>query len=181
MGFHTFDASKAANLEEESRFRFCSREELVQVLPDGHILDVGSGSGFYTEEVAPFVDDVVALDVQRAMQERFADRGVPGNVSQVTGNAETLPFTDDSFDGAFSTMTFHESTSEQSTTDLHRVLRPDGAFVVVDWSAAGSGTDGPPVAERFSAEEARDILEDAGFDVEHAVERTETFRLLATA
>ncbi|MFB6293943.1 MAG: SAM-dependent methyltransferase, partial [Halonotius sp.] len=29
MGFHTFDPSMADRLDDESRYRFCSREELL--------------------------------------------------------------------------------------------------------------------------------------------------------
>jgi ubiquinone/menaquinone biosynthesis C-methylase UbiE len=182
MGFHTFDPERADRLEDVSRFRFCSREELLEHLPrDGTVLDVGSGTGFYTDEIAPFVDDVLALDVQAVMHDRYRDRGVPDNVTPATADAEKLPFRDDAIDGAFSTMTFHESTTPAALSDLNRVLAPDSPFVVVDWSARGNGESGPSRDERFDSERARELLEDAGFTVDTAAERSETFRLLAAA
>ena len=181
MGFHTFDPSMADRLEDVSRFRFCSREELLQHLPRGRILDVGSGTGFYTDELAPFVDSIVALDVQHAMQKRYEERGVPDTVSQVTADAESLPFPAATFDGAVSTMTFHESTTEPSIAELRRTLDTDGVLVVVDWSSNGDGESGPPVDERFSADDAHEILETGGFTVEASRERTETLFVRARA
>lgn len=180
MGFHTFDPEMVDRLEDPTRFRFCSREELLQYLPrDGTLLDLGSGSGFYTDELAPFFEKVYALDLQMAMHERYRERGVPENVHPVVGTADSLPIATASVDGVVSTMTYHESASEQSAMDLHRVLTPEGSLVVVDWSRAGQGKAGPPRTERHDAATARAHLEDAGFVVSHATERGETFHLCA--
>jgi ubiquinone/menaquinone biosynthesis C-methylase UbiE len=142
---------------------------------------VGSGTGFYTDEIAPFVGHVLALDVQREMHDLYREKGIPANVSSLTADAESLPLVDGILDGAFSTMTFHESTSPKSLSELQRVLVADAPFVIVDWSGEGSGENGPPVDERFSAERARELLGDAGFTVETAEERSETFRIVARA
>lgn len=182
MGFHTFDAAEADRLEDPTRFRFCSREELLQWLPTGdetRLLEIGSGTGFYTDEVAPFAGHVTALDLQPAMHERYRERGLPQNVSPVTGEAAQLPFADGSFDGAFSTMTFHESASSVSIAELYRVLADGGRCVVVDWTADGQGESGPPVSERYNLHEAREYLDDAGFTIEVAATRSETFLLTA--
>ena len=182
MGFHTFDPSRADRLEDVSRFRFCSREELLGPLPrEGTVLDLGSGTGFYTNEIASFVEHVVALDVQPEMHDLYRENGVPANVSLATAAAEALPLRDGSIDGAFSTMTFHESTTDEALQDLCRVLAPGSPFVVVDWSARGNGESGPPRAERFDGDQADELLTDAGFTVDHVAERSETFSLVARA
>ncbi|MXR52116.1 methyltransferase domain-containing protein [Halovenus sp. WSH3] len=181
MGFHTFDPEMADRLEEPTRFRFCSREELLQWLPtgaDSRILDIGSGTGFYTDEVAPFVGSVVALDVQAVMHERYRERGLPETVGPVTADAGRLPFSANTFDGAFSTMTFHESATEQSVSELYRVLAPDGQVVIVDWTASGDGESGPPLSERYDLDQARTLLSEAGFEIEVAATRSETFALV---
>lgn len=182
MGFHTFDPERADRLEDVSRFRFCSREELLEHLPrEGTVLDVGSGTGFYTDEIAPSVDRLLALDVQRVMHDRYHERGVPDNVAPVTAAAEELPFQENAIHGAFSTMTFHESTTPAALGDLNRVLAPASPFVVVDWSARGNGESGPPRDERFDSDRASDLLRDAGFTVDTAAERSETFSIVAAA
>jgi len=186
MGFHTFDPARADRLEDATRFRFCSREELLEALPRGSedtVLDLGSGTGFYTDEIAPFVGRVIALDVQPEMHDLYRERGdgIPENVRPVTADAEALPVAPAALDGAFSTMTFHESTTPDSLAELHGALADGAPFVVVDWSREGNGESGPPVAERFSAAKARELLTDAGFDVASAVERSETFRAVVHA
>jgi ubiquinone/menaquinone biosynthesis C-methylase UbiE len=184
MGFHTFDADRAAKLEDPERFRYCSREELLAGLdpaPDDRVADLGSGTGFYTRELAPFAGTVEAVDIQAAMHDVFRDHGVPENVSLVTADVADLPFADDALDGAASTMTFHEFAAPGSLAELHRVLAPDASLFVADWTAAGRGNDGPPLAERYDAEEAASLLADAGFAVRDAVDRPETLFAVADA
>jgi len=183
MGFHTFDPDNYDRLEDPTRFRFCSREELLQYLPrgDGPVLDHGSGTGFYTDELAPFLESVVAFDLQPAMHARYRERGVPENVSRVTGDAETLPFVDGTVAAAVSTMTFHETASDRALAELSRVLAPDAPAVIVDWSRDGRGEDGPPIEERYDVLEAADLLTSAGFTVRIAAERSETFLAVADA
>ena len=182
MGFHTFDADGAAGLEADSRFRYCSREELLghlQPAPDATLLDLGSGTGFFTDEIAPFVGRIVALDIQPEMHRFYHDKGTPANVDLVTAKAGRTPLEDSVADAAFSTMVFHEAASKASLADLRRVLVPGGRFVSVDWSGAGRGESGPPLSERFDVTEADHLLTEAGFTVETAVERAETFLVVA--
>lgn len=181
---HTFDAANADRLEGEDRFRYCSRDELVALVDpdDGDVvLDLGSGTGFYTQEVAPSVDTLLALDVQVAMHELYGAKGVPAHVHRVTADAEMFPLRPESIDAVYSTMTFHEVATAPAMAECARVLRARGRFVAVDWSAEGAGEAGPPLGERQSAESASTFLEDAGFDVVRAEERPETFVVLARA
>ncbi len=184
MGFHTFPIDRADALEDPSRYRYCSREELVAALdptPESVVADLGSGTGFYTDDVAPFVETIYAVDVQSAMHDRYREKGVPDSVEFVTSDIESLPFPDDHLDAAFSTMTHHEYASEMAFAELARVLRPGGRLVTIDWAADGDGTDGPPLAERFDRETAVTHLESADFAIESATDRPETFAIVAIA
>jgi ubiquinone/menaquinone biosynthesis C-methylase UbiE len=180
---HTFDPAMADRLEDASRYRYCSREELIALLDPGSgdlIADVGSGTGFYTRDVAPHAGRVLGLDVQPVMHDLFVENGVPGNVSLMSADADALPLARSSLDGAFATMTFHEIATEAALAGLARVLAPGGRFATVDWSAEGEGEAGPPVSDRKSAESAAAVLEAAGFAIERVEERPETFALVAT-
>lgn len=183
VGFHTFDPDRADKLEDVSRFRFCSREELVGHLHctrESIVADFGSGTGFYTDEIAPFVGRLYAVDVQSAMHDHYREKGVPSNVSLVTSEIESVPFTDGELDAVFSTMTFHEFASPAALEELARILTDGGRVVIVDWTAAGSGDDGPPLDERYDLDTAIEQFEDAEFEVEFAQERPETFVIVAT-
>ncbi|MFB6353036.1 MAG: class I SAM-dependent methyltransferase [Halobacteriales archaeon] len=180
---HTFDADGADRLEDVGRFRFCSRDELVALVGAGadRVVDLGSGTGFYTREVAPHVDTCYGLDVQPVMHDHHRRHGQPANVRLVTGEVDALPFADDSLDVAVSTMTFHELCTPRGLAEVARVLRPGGRFASVDWSAEGEGNDGPGMADRQSAASAAALLREAGFTIERAEERPETFVVLAMA
>ena len=178
MGFHTFDTGRAEDLESEDRYRWCSAEELrSQVAPDerARIADLGSGTGFYTDVIAPHAGRVYAVDLQSEMHARYKQKGVPETVSLVRASVEDLPFPDDSLDAAFSTMTYHEFSGDAAIDELARVLRPGGRLVTVDWSANGQGAAGPPLDERHELGHPVAALQRAGFTVDHAVSRTETF------
>ncbi|TQQ79402.1 class I SAM-dependent methyltransferase [Halonotius roseus] len=186
MGFHTFDPAKAARLDDESRYQFCSRDELLGALAagggaDDHLLDLGSGTGFYTTALAPFFDRVSAVDIQPEMHDHFRDNGVPANVSLVESSTDSLPLADSSVDAVVSTMTAHELPLAATLTELRRVLDADGRLVIVDWSAEGRGEAGPPRSERLGAADLRESLTEAGFSVERAEERGETLLIAATS
>ena len=178
MGFHTFDVDRADALDDPGRYRFCSREELLALLdpaPTDVVADLGSGTGFYSDEVAPFVATLYAVDVQTAMHDIYREQGVPESVELVTAEVEALPFGDGALDAAFSTMTFHEFATDAALAELARVVRPGGRVVTVDWSADGDGADGPTTDERYDLGHAVSAFADAGFKTTHAVARRETF------
>ncbi|AUG49017.1 SAM-dependent methyltransferase [Haloarcula taiwanensis] len=185
MGYHTFDADRADKLEDaQQRYRFLSAEELRWALSanrDDTVADLGSGTGFYTDDVASAVDHVYAVDIQEAMHDYYREKGVPDNVDLVTSAVDDLPFDTAGLDGAFSTMTYHEFASDGALNEVARVLKSGGTFAVADWAASGSGHSGPPVDERFSADEATDALRQHEFTVEFAAVRPETFLLVASA
>lgn len=198
MGFHTYPVDRADALEDPSRYRYCSREELLEMLEpatDGVVADLGSGTGFYADDVAPFVDTLYAVDVQSAMHDWYREKGVPDVVEFVTAEVSSLPFDDGQLDGAYSTMTHHEYASQTAADDaeptpaaetdgalaeLARVIRPGGRLVTVDWSADGESAAGPPLEERFDLATARARLEAVGFDIAFARDRPETFAVVAT-
>lgn len=182
MGFHTYDVARADNLDEPTRYRYCSAEELLALLRPaaGEVhADLGSGTGFYTDEVAPRVDRLYGVDVQPPMHDLYREKGVPDAVELVTAEVADLPFADDALDAAFSTMTYHEYASDDALAELARVVRPGGRVVTVDWTAVGAGDDGPPTDERFALGDCVAAFEAAGFRVTRAESRTETFACVA--
>ena len=184
MGFHTFDADRAAKLEDAERYAWVSREELVDAVdpaPDGTVADLGSGTGFYTDDVAPHAGTVYGVDVQAEMHAAYREKGLPGNVELVESDVADLPFEAGALDATFSTMTFHEFADDDAVAEVARVLRAGGRFAVFDWTADGDGAAGPPLAERYALDETIAMLEGAGFEVVHGTTRTETFAVVALA
>ncbi|WP_280586987.1 class I SAM-dependent methyltransferase [Halorubrum sp. Boch-26] len=184
MGFHTFDADQAERLERPGRYRWVSAEELIGPLAEagaGVVADLGSGTGFYTDDVAPHVETAYGVDVQPEMHDHYREKGTPENVELVASDVADLPFADGELDGVFSTMTYHEFASDAAMAELARVVRSDGVCVTFDWTGDGAGDHGPPVEERFTADDAVAALEATGFEVVSAATRTETFGVVARA
>lgn len=173
---------KADRLENPIQYRYLSSEEVYTLLdpePAWTVADLGSGTGFFTDDVAPTVEQVYAVDLHEAMQDAYREKGVPENVDLVTTDVADLPFDDGSLDAALSLRTFHHGVAD-ALEEVARVLKPGGRFVVVDWSATGAGErdSGPDREDCFDLAEAQSLLLDAGFEIRSARERRETFAVV---
>ncbi len=103
------------------------RRAAIAHLPPGRVLDLGAGTGAANREFG--TRRVVALDPSAAMLDLNPQR------RRVAGYGEQLPFAGGSFDGVFSAFVFRNVDSVPATlAEIHRVLRPGGAAVVVDLS-----------------------------------------------
>lgn len=182
MGFHTCPPERADQLEDPSRYRYCSFEELLSAIdpaPADTVLDLGVGTGFYAIDIAPSVDRLIGVDLQPAMLELLRERERPASLSSIVGTIEHLPLGTGTVDIAYSTMTFHEYATPAAHERVRAVLGGDGRLVTVDWSSDGSGEDGPSVEERYSLAEAVSQLQATGYHISRAEERSESFLLVA--
>jgi demethylmenaquinone methyltransferase/2-methoxy-6-polyprenyl-1,4-benzoquinol methylase len=100
------------------------RRRGVVHLPEGRILDLGSGTGAAADVFGK--REVVALD---PVPEMLALSPIP---ERVVAYGESLPFDDESFDGAFSAYVFRNLVSIPDTlAEVARILKPGAALVVV--------------------------------------------------
>lgn len=178
MVAHTFDPDRADQLEDETRYKWCSFEEFISLVtpdPEATLADFGSGTGFYTNPIARRVEAVYGVDIQPEMHDLYRAKGVPENVTLVTSDVATLPFDDNELDGAFSTMTFHEFATPKALEEVARVIRPGGKMWTVDWAASGRGEGGPSLDDRWYLGDVINALADVGFSIDEGHVRTETF------
>ncbi|MFB6208354.1 MAG: class I SAM-dependent methyltransferase [Candidatus Nanohaloarchaea archaeon] len=176
MDEHIIDPAVAEKLEDESRYRYVSREELLEhVDPGDTVVEIGSGTGFFTDDLASKAKKVYAVDLQEEMHQYYRDKGVPENVELIQSRASELEV--EHADTIFSIFSFHELDVAAAVKNLAEVI-DDGELVVFDWSRSGSGDHGPPPNKRFSAETAAEKVSEH-FDVEEAVEREDSFKLVA--
>ena len=115
--------------------------ERVGVGPGEHVLDLACGTGNAAIRAAQAGGRVVGVDLAPelfdAARARAAAAGV--DVEWVEGDAEALPFDDESFDVVLSTfgclwVPRHEVTARE----LARVLRRKGRFGLANWTAEGA-------------------------------------------
>ncbi|MEM7128788.1 MAG: methyltransferase domain-containing protein [Chloroflexota bacterium] len=134
-------ALMARFLDHPLRLAYRNPTELMGVCgiaPNEHVLDVGCGTGLYTEEAARLVGangQVHAVDIQESLlaqaQTRLKDAGWADRVRFHLCQADTLPLADDSIDMALVIATLGEVSDPTALIDeLHRILKPDGRLVV---------------------------------------------------
>jgi arsenite methyltransferase len=184
-----FNSKRAKHLEAihsteymVNRRRRCL--ELLELSTGQEVLDIGSGLGIFTEELAEVVGhsgQVVGIDISKDMltmaRHRCSGRS---NIRFEEADALQLPFADASFDAAVAAQVY-EYVSDVSTAlgELRRVLRPGARVILVDvdWaSLVWEAEDRPRAAKLFDAsnEHCADpylprrlhgLLSDAGFEV----------------
>ncbi|PSQ29853.1 SAM-dependent methyltransferase [Halobacteriales archaeon SW_6_65_46] len=97
------------------------------------VLDVGCGTGFATEGLLGYTDDVYALDQSDGqLSKAFAKFGRDGDVRFYRGDAERLPFADDSFDALWSSGSIeYWPNPVAALREFRRVTKPGGTVLVV--------------------------------------------------
>lgn len=122
------------------------RAELLAGLA-GRVLEIGAGTGRNLGFYPPAVNELVLIEPDANMRSRLEratrtqDRMAPRRVSVVDAPAERLPFPDDHFDGAVSTLVLCSvGDPARVLAELKRVLRPDGELVVIEHVEAPHGT-----------------------------------------
>ena len=144
---------------------------LLALRGDEDILDLGSGTGFYTDHIAALTTGAVyALELLPQMNAHYRERGLPANVRLLQGDMTALPIEDTtgsdprqethdllrptSVDVACTIATWHEIEGRLDVVGVASVLRPKGRLLVVDWRTDPDGWDnGPPRDERFSSKQ----------------------------
>ena len=101
---------------------------------DLETLDAGAGTGFTTEGIVEHVDAqrVTMLDQSPHQLARAGRRPALAGVRRLLGDAEALPFDDDSFDRYVSAGSIeYWPDPQRGIAEAYRVLRPGGVGVVM--------------------------------------------------
>ncbi len=112
--------------------------ELDQYSPEGTLIDVGSGPGHLLIQIAlahPFLR-LVGIDASADMVEagrRNANKAGLRQLQFRQGEAQNLPFGDNSVDFVVSSLSLHHwSEPGKALKDIHRVLKPGGQMLLFD-------------------------------------------------
>jgi demethylmenaquinone methyltransferase/2-methoxy-6-polyprenyl-1,4-benzoquinol methylase len=156
------------------------RDEALDSLdlePDADVLDVGCGTGFATEGLLDRVDFVHGLDQsEHQLEQATAKFAGDDRVTFYRGDAERLPFRDDTFDVVWSSGSIeYWPDPVAALRELRRVARPGGQVLVVGPDAPNSRVlhaVADAIMLFYDEREADRMFAEAGFtDVEHTVQQ----------
>lgn len=113
--------------------------------PTDRVLDVATGAGHTALSIAPFVSNVVGVDVTEEMLEKgreLANSRAIDNVRFEYGEAEKIGFADSSFDVVTCRRAAHHfKDKERFFSEVKRVLAPGGRFGLADMCPAEGSED----------------------------------------
>ena len=104
----------------------------------GTVLEIGAGTGIFTQQIVDEGVSVVAVEPVPGMRQRLLD-ALP-TVDVRDGTAESLPVDSASCDTAVVAQSFHWFHWKPALNEIHRVLRQGGHLVTV-WNVKDGGTD----------------------------------------
>ncbi len=145
---------------------------LLDITDSDRVLDVGCGTGFGTAGLLQVTDDVVGIDQSPEQLARARVKLDHTPAQFMLGDAERLPYEDDTFDVVWSSGSIEYWPRPEATLrELGRVCRAGGQVLVV-------GPNAPKnrilrgIADRimlfYDEEEAESMFREAGFDrIEH--------------
>ena len=108
------------------------RQETIDRLPAGRILEIGAGTGLNFVHYPPDAHGV-ATEFSREMLKIANTKRRPPDVQLLQNRAEDLPFKNHSFDAAFATLVFCSvERPAQAFAELRRVVRPGGTVVLLE-------------------------------------------------
>ena len=150
------------------------------------VLELGCGTGVFSEAVAPIVKHLTATDASEPMlQQASAKLGQYGNIKLQKEDASHTSFGEASFDAVFMVNLLHiVPVPALVLEECRRVVRGDGKIIVIDITLRGApllekigmviryvARWGPPPASNrnMSLDELAGLMQEAGFLVQDKI------------
>jgi SAM-dependent methyltransferase len=109
----------------------------VEALRGRPVLEIGSGAGVWTANLARLGARVVHFDLTAGLVRMAARAASPAETAGLVADMQRLPFADRTFDAVFGSMVVHHSPDHAALgREVARVLRPGGRAIFHENSAA---------------------------------------------
>jgi demethylmenaquinone methyltransferase/2-methoxy-6-polyprenyl-1,4-benzoquinol methylase len=135
---HRYDRTNAVLSVGNAALWRIATVKAIDPKPGERILDIAAGTGTSAAAIAKSGAEVVALDFSRGMVDEGKRRHP--EIEFIEGNAEELPFADDTFDAVTISFGLRNVQRPKAALDeMYRVLKPGGRVIICEFSK-------PPVA-----------------------------------
>ncbi len=129
---------------------------------EGKVLEIGTGSGYGVEVIAPHTTQFITLDKHRTQ-----GLHLPPHAEFREAKVPPLPFADGEFDTVISFQVIeHIKQDQEFVREVARVLKPGGRFIVSTPNRPMSLTRNPWHIREYNGEEFHALLAQAFFAVE---------------
>ncbi len=166
-----FDPKKRAKLNNPLRLEWVPPArvaELMDLKRGGEYIDLGAGTGYMSRSIGEHINNSVihAVDIEPLMVSEMKS-----SLSDITWikpalmERDKLPFANASIDGLWCITVFHElGTPGKMLNEIHRVLKPGGVILVIDWLKKQEACEqGPPLDHRIDENDVVKTLQGADF------------------
>lgn len=147
--------------------------ELLLPQRSGSVLDLGAGTGKFTELLPGLADHVIAVEPSEPMLAVL--RAKLPHVEAHLGNAEQIPVADGSVDVVTVAQAFHWFDREVACAEIARVLRPGGTLGLI-WNHSDPSCTWDRAAHRI----AHPAVADADGTTSSAADELPGFRFVAS-
>ena len=160
------------------------RETLERIgLQENDVLsDIGAGSGVFTIPAAKMIrNTVLALEIQEELLALIAEKAQSEglrNIELIKVSDNNLPVRDNSVDIVLLVTVLHEITEPAVfLEEVKRLLKNRGKLAVIEFHKRQTPM-GPPLAQRLSREEVKELLSQRGFVVQEDFDLGDNFYCL---
>ncbi len=121
----------AASYDQHAAFQREVGHQLLELMPDQlsgkRVLDLGCGTGYFSQRLLDSGAVVVCADLSAEMLEKARERCGTRNIDYKLCDAESLPFSDSSFDYVFSSLALQWCDDlAVPLKEVKRILKPGG-------------------------------------------------------
>lgn len=160
---HKFDIKHLEKLDNPRRRQSMPPEETLRkfkIEDTGTLLDVGCGIGYFTIGAASILKNgnVIGIDIMEEILEvaKGRSQGI-GNIEYRKSEEYSFPIPDMSVEYVFISNVIHEVENKSKYfAEIKRVLKAAGYLCIIEWAKRPMEM-GPPVQERISIEEIKQI------------------------
>ncbi len=99
---------------------------------DGKILEIGCGTGLFTQEIAKTNHQITAIDISDILLQIAKKRVNNNKVIFLKENAYQTSFPDESFDAIIGSSVLHHLDIKQALSEFHRILKKDGFILFTE-------------------------------------------------